>query len=415
MTLLTLLDPDTGEPLTADTPHSLKAGGTRWPVCAGVPYLRSGRDAIRSESLRLLDAGDADGGLAVLLTDQDPFAPVAPPTGSECRSIVTDVRAGACGLREAMARLHFGPVADYFAVRTSTPTFLSGLGLLSQYGGRLPLVEVACGLGQLLREPDRREQPVAGIDLVFSKLWLARQFVVPDAELVCGDIGGRPFTEARVAVTVLCHDAFYFFPDKPAAAVALMKLSGTGGRVLVGHAHNAAADHGGVAGNLLTPQGYADLFRGCEVFDDAGFTAAHLTGVPAQPDHPAAFEGVEAVSLAWQEWAEFFPGPPDGYAVPIEGTSLVLNPLLEVVDGVLAPRWPSPKFAAEYRNADYLTGEPVPSDAVLADAAFFCDYVLGDGDDVHVLGDYDGVLWEVRIETLRLVRKRILLPAGDVI
>ena len=405
MTLLTPLDPDTGDALAADTPHSFSAGGTRWPVCAGVPYLRAGRDAIRHEALRLLDAGDADGGLAVLLTDQDPFAPVAPPTVDECRLVVTDVRAGRCGLREAMRRLNFGPVADYFAVRTSTPTFLSGLGLLSQYGGELPVVEVACGLGQLLREPDRRRQAVAGIDLVFSKLWLARQFVVPDAQLVCGDITGGPFAAATRAVTVLCHDAFYFFPDKPAAAVALRKLAGTGGRVLVGHAHNAAADHGGVAGNLLTPQGYADLFRGCEVFDDASFTTAHLSGVPAQSDHPAAFDGVEAVSLSWQEWAEFSAGPPDGYAVPTEGTSLVLNPLLEVVGGRLTPRWPSARFAAEYRSAGYLTGEPVPSAAVFAAAADFTDCF-----------DWDNVeLNKLRDETIRLARKRILIPAGDVI
>ena len=401
MNLLTLLDPGTGEPLTADTPHSL-SGGDRWPVCAGIAYLRAGRDAIRREALRLLDVGDGDGGLAVLLTDQDPFAPVAPPTVEECRSVVTDVRAGRCGLREAMARLHFGPVADYFAVRTSTPTFLSGLGLLSQYGGDLPVVEVACGLGQLIREPCYRWRPVAGIDLVFSKLWLARHFVVPEAQLVCGDITGGPFAAPKQAVTVLCHDAFYFFPDKPAAAVALMRLAGTGGRVLVGHAHNAAADHGGVAGNLLTPEGYADLFRGCEVFDDASFTAAHLSGVPAERDHPAAFEGVEAVSLAWQECATLHPRAPDDFALPVDNTPLVLNPLLEVVDGKLTPRWPSPTFAAEYRSADYLIGEPVPSPAVLAYAAEFYDHVL---DDV--------TLEALRDEAMRLWRKRVLLPVGD--
>ena len=406
MTLLTLHDPDTGSPLTADTTHSLSGDDGRWPVCAGVPYLRTGRDAIRHEALRLLDAGDADGGLAVLLIDQDPFAPAAPPTVAECRSLVTDVRAGRCGLREAMARLHFGPVADYFAVRTSTPTFLSGLGLLSQYGGDLPVVEVACGLGQLIREPARRGGSVAGIDLVFSKLWLARQFVTPDAQLVCGDITVSPFAAPTRGVTVLCHDAFYFFPDKPAAAAALMKLAGTGGRVLVGHAHNAAADHGGVAGNLLTPQGYADLFRGCEVFDDAAFTAAHLTGVPAESDHPAAFEGVEAVSLAWQEWATLHPRAPDDFALPVDNTPLVLNPMLEVVDGVLTPRWPSPRFAAEYRTADYLTGEPMPSDAVLADAA--------DSTLAYFMGDFPEHE-EAHGETLRLARKRILLPAGDVI
>jgi SAM-dependent methyltransferase len=406
MNLLTLRDPVGGEPLTADSPHSVAAGGERWPVADGVPYLRAGRDEIRNEALRRLDAGDADGGLAVLLTDQDPFAPLPPPSVADCRALVADVRAGACGLREAMRRLNFGPVADYFAVRPSTPTFLSGLGLLSQYGGDRPVVGVACGIGQLLREPCRRGLRVAGTDLVFSKLWLARRFVVPRAELVCGDVCGGPFAVPTTAVTVLCHDAFYFFPDKRAAAQALAALAGTGGRVLVGHAHSANWDHGGVAGNLLTPEGYAALFPGCLTFADAAFTAALLSGVPAEPEHPAALGDVEAVSLAWQLWGELPAGPPDRYADPVEGAELVLNPLLEPAGGRLVPRWPSPRFAAEYRSADYLAGEPLPPDEVLRCAA---------QGNLEYLTDARVHRPETSAEVSQLARRRILLPRGDVI
>lgn len=404
MRLLTPHHPVGGEPLTADTPHSLAGGGDRFPVCAGIPYLRAGRDEVRDESLRLLDAGDEDGGLAVLLTDQDPFAPLPPPTVAECRSLVADVRADRCKLREAMERLKFGPVADYFAVRCCTPTFLSGLGLLSQCGGRLPVVEVACGVGQLLREPKRRCETVAGIDLVFSKLWLARRFVLgDDVPLACADLGSRA-VEPTTAVTVLCHDAFYFVPDKPAGAAALKRLAGAGGRVLVGHAHVAGGDNGGVAGNLLTAAGYADLFPRCVTFDDAAFTQGHLTGEHVEPDYP---EAIEAVSLAWRAEGEITAfHQPDAYADPFEGTRLVVNPLLAEDGGRLTPRWPTPKFAAEYAGADYLTGEAAPFDEVMRAAAG------GLYEYARDCGTVSAAAWT---EGRRLARRRILVPAGDVV
>ncbi|RZK96981.1 MAG: methyltransferase type 11, partial [Methylobacterium sp.] len=38
-----LRSPETGEPLKADTPHSLREAesGARWPVIDGIPYLRT--------------------------------------------------------------------------------------------------------------------------------------------------------------------------------------------------------------------------------------------------------------------------------------------------------------------------------------------------------------------------------------
>lgn len=403
--LLVPISPTTGRLLRAENPHTLSDGVERWPVVASIAYLRTGREELRREVLGALDSGDGRVALALLLADQDPFAPLPPPDHQTLLELIDATARGAMTLREAMRVLNFGPVADYFAVRTSSPTFLSGLGLLSQCRGRHAVVEVACGIGQLLREPYRRDVPVAGIDLVFSKLWLAHTFVVPHAQLICGDACG-PLAESMGEATVLCHDAFYFFADKPAAATALMRLAGPGGRVLVGHVHNAHWNHG-VAGHLLSPQGYASLFPECVMFDDAAFTTAHLNGTPAPSEHPTALGGVEAVSLVWpavEAWGDVGRGPPDSFAIPVEGTHLVLNPLLIDVGGRLGPHWPSPRVAEEYRFAEFLCGEPLPSREVLAAAA------SGLGEKNHQLRPPTVDVWS---EVGRLARKRILVPKED--
>lgn len=400
--LLVAISPTTGCVLRAENPHTLTDGVERWPVVAEIAYLRTGRDELRREVLFALDSGDSRAACALLLADQDPFAPLPPPDHQTLLELIDATARGGTTLREAMQVLNFGRVADYFAIRTSTPTFLSGLGLLSQCQGGHAVIEVACGIGQLLREPYRRHVPVAGIDLVFSKLWLARTFVVPHAQLICGDACG-PLAESTGAATVLCHDAFYFFADKPAAAKALMRLAGTGGQVLVGHAHNAHWQHG-VAGNLLKPQGYAALFPDCVTFDDAAFTAAHLSGIPAPSQLPAALEGVEAVSLAWNAGNQIRRGPPDSFATPVDGTKLVLNPLLSNGGGRLQPDWPSPQFAEEYHSAEFLSGEPMPSPEVLhAAASGLFEKELSN----------PALTFTVWHEVRRLAQNRILVPQED--
>ena len=182
-----------------------------------------------------------------------------------------------------------------------------------------------------------------------------------------------------------------------------MRLAGIDGRVLIGHAHNAGYSHG-VAGNLLAPQGYAALFPGCMTFDAAAFTTAFLTGTPARSEHPTGLDGVEAVSLAWYAGDDIQCGPPDSFATPVEGTQLVLNPLLENVGGRLEPHWPSPQFAEEYRSAEFLSGELMPSPEVLHAAA---SGLIG-----RSTQEPSGAL-DVWHEVRRLARKRILLPKAD--
>src|SRR3712207_9381940 len=89
-----------------------------------------------------------------------------------------------------------------------TTLFRSGLALVEAHW-REPSTafELACGIGHHLREWSRRGLRVAGADVVFAKLWLARHWVAPDAELACFDAGaswplapqiGRASCRARV-------------------------------------------------------------------------------------------------------------------------------------------------------------------------------------------------------------------------
>ena len=47
-----------GVPLRPDGPATLTDGERRWPVVAGIPWLRAGRDDVRERVVAALDAGD---------------------------------------------------------------------------------------------------------------------------------------------------------------------------------------------------------------------------------------------------------------------------------------------------------------------------------------------------------------------
>jgi SAM-dependent methyltransferase len=341
-----LLSPTTGRPLFADRPGSLTDGVERWPVVAGIPYLRTGRDDLRDEALDAIDRGDDRMALALLLRDQDDWARIPPPSLDASSRLVDEINT--LSLRQAMERLNFGPVAHYFAHRWSAPTFLSALGLLETHWTDPPLVlELACGIGQILREVAGHGVAVAGIDVVFSKLWLARHFVVPDAPLVCADVTAGLPLELPGGSTILCHDAFYFMPEQERIAGSLMAAAGRHGSVLIGHAHNIRFEHG-IAGRPRTPEEYASLFPGCRLYHDA-----ELAQGPSPARTPEELAAVEAVSLAWSAAGACDTRPIDLH-LPPAGSPLRLNPLLVRDGDRLKPAWPTPAFAREYAAATYL-------------------------------------------------------------
>jgi hypothetical protein len=210
-----LRSPETGAPLRPDTPWSLAAPGERWPMVDGIPYLRTGRAALAAEALARLDRRDETGALAALLADQDDWWDGPAPDEAALRELVHE--RDRLSLRDAMERLAYGRVGDYFAHRWSDPTFLAGLALIeAHWPSPSAAFELACGIGHYGRELGRRGIAWTGADVVFSKLWLARHWVLgPGTRLVCFD-AASPWPVTDTYDLVLCQDAFYFLEPKPA-------------------------------------------------------------------------------------------------------------------------------------------------------------------------------------------------------
>ena len=334
-----LHSPRTGWPLLADSPHSVAADGERWPVLEGIPFLRDDRRSLADAALAALDGGDAVSALVLLLGDQDNWARTPPPDEAARHALLRD--ADRLTFRDAMDRLAFGPVGTYFAHRWSDPTFLSGLALAEAHWtapGRV--FELACGAGHYLREFARVAPGVCGADIVFAKLWLARRYVAPHAQLVCFDAAAPWPLAAASADMVFCHDAFYFLPDKPHVAAEMLRVAGRG-RVLVGHAHNALVDNLS-AGSPMPPAGYAALFGTPLLYDDRELTQALVEGRAPAP--ATADDVADAPAVAWATG----PGEPravtGGLAVPPPGAPLQRNPLYAGEE----IRWPSDRYEREY-------------------------------------------------------------------
>lgn len=354
-----------GAPLSREGEHVLREpDGRRWPVLDGIPYLRTGRDDLVRAALARIDARDPDGALVVLLADQDDWWDGPRPSDDALRALVRD--RSLLSLREAMAQLSFGRVGDYFAHRWSDPTFLAGLALLeAHWRPTRTAFELACGIGQYLRELDRRGVEATGVDVVFSKLWLARHWVVaPTTRLLCCDARDTwPVSGMRYDL-VICQDAFYFLEPKPAILAALRALVAPAGRLSVGHIHNREASNYS-AGSAVTAADLAGLFPDAVAYDDAELTRALAEGGVPQSRPLSDLRDVEAFALV--EGGS--PARPltGGLSIPPAGATLRRNPLYAGEPPSIV--WPSERYRGEYAPlATYAPTTSAPERATAGDA-----------------------------------------------
>jgi SAM-dependent methyltransferase len=348
------VSPENGAELHADTAHSVSDGTTRWPVLEGIPYLRAGRDEVRDTALAALDDGLAREAAAVLLADNDDWWDQPPPPAEQLRATLD-----AATLREAVAGLGLGRVGDYLLHRDHDPSGLAVLALTAAHppAGR-PVLDLACGAGHLLRRlAQAGEQDLAGVDVVFGKLWLARRFLVPaHVTLVCADLA-HPWPVPVAADTyVAAHDVLYFLDDPAALLATAAQHAGDGGAVVAAHCHNL-----GQPGHPRPPEAWAALLPGALSYGEEELTSATLERRPPRPADAEELGDTEAVALARDGGA----APPDPALLdPAPGADLQPNPLY--VDG--ARHWPNEVWGAEYgpRAATYLPErlpEPLPADA----------------------------------------------------
>jgi len=351
-----------------DTPHSVTDTiGRRWPAPDGIPFLRTGREALAAQALARLDAGDAAGALVLLLADQDDWWRGETADPAALRELVR--QRDRLSLRDAMALLGWGPVADYFAHRWSDPVFLAGLALTeAHWTAPATAFELACGIGHHLRALSLRGVAVTGADVVFAKLWVARHWILPDANarLVCFDAAADwPLGKARFDL-VACNDAFYFLEPKPAI---LRRLRGLvcpdHGVLLVGHVHNADWPNFS-AGSAISAADLGTLFPHAMLYDDAELTHALIEARRPIAALANDLRDAEAFAVAEGPGVEPARAILSGLALPPEGAALRRNPLYDA-DGQLA--WPSPRYEREYApRATYPAASTAPLRATL-DAA----------------------------------------------
>ncbi|MGW1601317.1 methyltransferase domain-containing protein [Streptomyces eurythermus] len=343
--LTRLRSPTNGRALHAHRPGLLSDGDRLWPCLDRIPYLRTGRDALRDAAVSAILDDDPVSALVLLLSDRrDDSIPPARPDA------VRTAVLSAGSAHRAMELLDYGGMAPYLLHRWCLPTYLSGLVLLETHApAGAALCEIGCGAGHFLRSwsGDGEGGGTTGADLVFSMLWLARRYVCPRARLVCFDAEGPFPLAADCARVVLSHDSFHYFRDKPHVLTQMRRLCDAG-TLLVGHTHNAQRPNHS-PGMPLTAAEYIRLLGPGTVYDDGALTTAALTGRPPLPADPDALCGADALAFACG--AGGAPHPPSTLVLPAEGAELTVNPLLSE-DG---PRWPSAKFEDEYvRQWPYL-------------------------------------------------------------
>jgi SAM-dependent methyltransferase len=162
-----------------------------------------------------------------------------------------DEYSGACGM------------ADYFVYRFGQPRHLAALSACSLIRGRPGVtLDLACGAGHLTHflTYGLAQPRVIGLDREFIRLFIAKHYMAPQAEFVCMAADGTlPFPD-RALSSVLCSDAFHYFPRKAVTARELGRVLDEAGVMILTRMANA--HHEPHEGYELDPDGYRGLFPG---------------------------------------------------------------------------------------------------------------------------------------------------------
>lgn len=187
-----------------------------------------------------------------------------------------------------------GDLFSYFFFRFAQPRHLAALSLMSILPpSQQPLLDLACGFAHLshyLTECEKAHQVVA-FDRNFFQLWVAKYWIAPKAQYVCGDADcPLPFKNATLS-SVLCSDAFHYFNNK-VECLNEMHRCAPNGTFLFTRVGNKLVQPN--EGKELTPEGYLELVNNseCRLLGETELVDSYLQGMGpslfdvARPESP---------------------------------------------------------------------------------------------------------------------------------
>jgi ubiquinone/menaquinone biosynthesis C-methylase UbiE len=151
----------------------------------------------------------------------------------------------------------------YFAFRFGQPRHLVALSLaVLVRRPEKPVLDLACGFGHITRHLVGRAEgrPVVGLDRNFFMLYVAKNWLAPEAEYVCAQADlGLPFSNSSFS-TVFCSDAFHWFAGKANCIRELKRLVGSDGSIILATLRNSLVEKElNRYRGTLPPEGYETL------------------------------------------------------------------------------------------------------------------------------------------------------------
>lgn len=269
---------------------------SRYPVVAGIPIFKKGVIGIgqqtAAEVISLIEREEYLEALLCMLMPSSVRSPALAPTWLRLLPSVKGIRrlkglAHQRALREwrehavsLLANPRDGATAfdlfdfyfcrsgpqrrhayDYFAFRFGQPRHLVALSLaILIHQPEKPILDLGCGFGHITRSLVSRakNQPVIGVDRNFFTLYVAKNWIAPEAQYVCAEADSDlPFSDSTFAAA-LCVDGFHYVDNKAVGIRELKRLTQDMGLIMLVATRNALFDHP-YAGQPLSPEGYQAL------------------------------------------------------------------------------------------------------------------------------------------------------------
>ena len=243
-------------------------------------------------------------------------------------------------------------IAAYFTYRFAQPRHLAGLCIASalQEGGGF-ILDLACGMGHLSHyfSYGRQTPRVIGVDRDFFGLYVAKNWVAPQAQFICSDVDvSLPFADGSFD-GVFCSDAYFLFLNRISAAREMLRVARPESLVAVTRTRNSAITPR--SGHDMTVEEYRRLFSDvglkCALFSDATITRQYLSrnGLDLTVDDSSNLHASEYLSVfvsrsekPFRRYAPFTEWP---HAVGRLGVNPIYarNPVGEQIEMTL--RWPT--------------------------------------------------------------------------